>query len=54
MRDASKAAGLRCIREFERINEVDFDPFDANHRFTISGMAPFGEAIRKVAGVNLA
>lgn len=46
MKTATKASGLRCIREFEKINGVDFDPFDRSHVFTVSGMAPFCQLFR--------
>jgi hypothetical protein len=41
MRTVPRWAGLRCIREFERINGVEFDPFSAAHLMTVGGMGPF-------------
>lgn len=41
MKDASMAEGLRCIREFEAINNVAYDPFSSLHRMYTAGMGPF-------------
>lgn len=34
---ASKTNGLRVIRRFEKINQIEFDPYDNFHVKTISG-----------------
>jgi len=41
MKTVSRSAGLRCIREFEEINQSAFDPFDILHVLTVAGMGPF-------------
>ena len=46
-RVTSKTYGLRCIRTFERVNDVVFDPFDKSHVDCISGMANHEEFFRK-------
>lgn len=41
MKGTSKTFGLRCIRTFERVNSVPFDPFDRYHRSLVRGMGAF-------------
>ena len=38
---ASKTDGLRTIKEFEKVNSIQFDPFNSFHVQTISGLANF-------------
>lgn len=38
---ASRTDALHCIRIFERVNAVEFDPSDSSHIQTISGMANY-------------
>ena len=40
--------GLRCIRTFERVNGIAFDPFDAYHCRLVDGMAVHEAIHRKL------
>lgn len=40
--------GLRCIRTFERVNGIPFDPFDSYHLSVIDGMAVHEAIYRSV------
>ena len=40
--------GLRCIRTFERVNNVAFDPFDSYHCSIVDGMAVHEAIHRKL------
>ena len=42
----TRSAGLRTIRDFERVNRIAFDPFNRAHGNEVSGMARFGECVR--------
>jgi len=43
----SVADGLRVIKDFERVNEIKFDPFDSYHVDKISGMATHKNFFRR-------
>ncbi len=45
----SKADGLRVIRDFERINQVEFNPFDRQHVERVSGL---GWAASRLRGIK--
>jgi len=45
---SSLSNGLRCIRTFERVNEVRFDPFNEQHIAAVRGMGVHEELFRKV------
>jgi hypothetical protein len=53
---ASKTDGLRAIRTFERINNIDFDPFDKTHILKVSGYGHdiefFRRAKKIISGVR--
>lgn len=42
----SHAAGLRCIKVFEEVNGITFDPFNSSHVLHVTGMARFGNIVR--------
>lgn len=44
----SLAYGLRCIRTFERVNNLPFDPFNKLHRDTTRHMAVHEATFRRV------
>jgi hypothetical protein len=46
-RGSSLSDGLRCIRTFERVNGIPFDPFDDYHRSLIEGMGAHERIFRR-------
>ena len=44
----TRANGLRCIRTFERVNGVAFDPFNDSHLRTVRGMGVHEAIHRRV------
>jgi hypothetical protein len=43
----SKTDGLRVIRRFEKVNSINFDPFDSAHIDMVSGCAEYENFFRK-------
>ena len=48
-RKCNRTSGLRAIRDFERVNDVAFDPFNSLHRSQVSGMGKYIELTRTFA-----
>lgn len=48
MKDTTRSRALYCIREFEQINGVTFDPFNSYHCQVIAGMGPFSATFWRV------
>lgn len=51
--DSTMTNGLRVIRRFEQLNNVEFDPFNRQHRIIIFNCGvheEFFRAIRKAIG----
>lgn len=46
------ANGLRCIRTFERVNGIAFDPFNPRHCEMVDGMGVFEAIYRRVRLIN--
>ena len=45
---STRHQALRTIRDFERLNNIEFDPFDEVHVSTIEGMGAVGGRIRSI------
>ena len=41
----TRTAGLRVIRDFERVNAIEFDPFNSQHVDKVAGMARFRNCV---------
>ena len=52
MKTTTRQAGLRCIREFERINGITFDPFNSGHVDTVKGMGPFSVTFYRIRKIK--
>ena len=44
---SSRSAGLRTLLDFERVNGIEFNPFNNDHVLAVSDMARFGSILRK-------
>lgn len=44
----TRTAGLRCIKTFEKVNIIKFDPFNRDHVLKVQNRARFGEVIRNM------
>jgi hypothetical protein len=49
---SSLANGLRCIRTFERVNRIRFDPTNRSHLDTVRGMGVHEQLFRRVAAIT--
>lgn len=47
----SESAGFRCIKDFEQINGVRFDPQNTLHVDTVTGMGPTRELLDDVKAI---
>lgn len=51
-RKSTSANGLRGIRKFERVNEIDFNPFDSSHLMKIEGAGSHEDFLRRAKRIT--
>lgn len=44
----TKTNGLRCIKTFEEVNNIKFDPFCSEHVDKVAGMGNYEDLFRKI------